>query len=134
MFQILVVGCLVLILLSTVTIAWLLAGMARQLRSLREQPLAELLSAVRGVHTVLAGSPPGMPHLPENTYAMNALLFHIPCGFHQVASYPAVWEWREGQWVVLSPLPAGAHPGFPPARPGGYEGECVSTASADQLL
>jgi hypothetical protein len=38
----------------------------------------------------------------------------------------AVWEWRDGQWRLVSdPRPSGSDPGLPPAYPGAYPGEVV---------
>jgi hypothetical protein len=38
----------------------------------------------------------------------------------------AVWEWREGKWV-LRPESSKEIAGSPPDRPGTFEGECVTT-------
>jgi hypothetical protein len=40
----------------------------------------------------------------------------------------AVWEWRDGEWILKTGLvPPGIHPGSPPAYPGAFNGDKIKT-------
>lgn len=91
---------------------------AGDLRAIRSELIPDLQAAMQrqaGSSSGLAAPHMSMPHSGHAFHGMPAGSF-------------AVWEWRDGGWVLASKdLPEGTDPGPPPAYPGAYAGELVKT-------
>ncbi len=115
---------LVIIALGVLAILAVTLRLAIDLRAIRANLLPDIHAAL--LRQSWSYAPLGhYPHMPPHDISRNAA-FH----FHHMpkAGYIAAWEWRDGGWRLVSQdLPPGVDPGPPPARPGTYDGETVTT-------
>jgi hypothetical protein len=117
---------LVIIALGVLAILAVTLRLAIDLRAIRAHLLPDIHAAL--LRQAWSYAPLGhYPHMPPHDISRKAA-FHFP-HMHMVKSgYNAAWEWRDGRWRMVSQdLPPGVDPGPPPAKPGAYDGEIVTT-------
>ena len=117
---------LVIIALGVLAILAVALRLAVDLRAIRTHLLPDIHAAL--LRQAWSYAPLGhYPHMPPRDIARQAAFPYLH--MHMVKSgYNAAWEWRDGGWRLVSrDLPPGVDPGPPPARPGTYDGETVTT-------
>jgi hypothetical protein len=120
---------LVIIALAVLAILAVALRLAIDVRAIR----AALLPDIHAALLRQAWSfPMGHFHLPAHDVSRMAA-FHLNHMHISTAGGFAAWEWRDGGWRLVSHnLPSGVDPGPPPAQPGTYDGEVVTTRPPDR--
>jgi hypothetical protein len=114
---------LVIIALGVLAILAVALRMAIDLRAIRAGILPDLHAALLRESRIRPSLQ--FNHIPHHhMHGMKAMHLHHATR----AGHNATWEWRDGGWrLVPHKLPSGVDPGPPPARPGTYDGEVVTT-------
>jgi hypothetical protein len=113
---------LVIIALGVLAILAVVLRLAIDLRAIRTSLLPDIHAAL--LRQAWFHAPTHYPHMPPyDIYSKAASHHYMP-----MSGYIAAWEWRDGGWRLVSQdLPPGVDPGPPPAQPGTYDGEIVTT-------
>jgi hypothetical protein len=120
---------LVIIALAVLAILAVALRLAIDVRAIRATSLPDIHAALL---RQAWSYPMGHFHLPAHDVSRMAA-FHLNHMHMSMSGNFASWEWRDGGWRLASPgLPSGVDPGPPPAQPGTYEGEVVTTRLPDQ--
>jgi hypothetical protein len=120
---------LVIIALAVLAILAVALRLAIDVRAIRAGMLPDIHAALL---RQAWSYPMGHFHLPADDISRMGA-FHLRHMHIAKAGRFAAWEWREGGWRLVSHnLPSGVDPGPPPAQPGAYDGEVVTTQLPDE--